>query len=71
LLNPIDDATAVLRERLQDFIGVADDEKSKAINTLVKEKIALKDQWSQNEEFATGQLNILPDDRKQELNRAF
>ena len=43
--------TAAIREKLSDYIKVADDEKIKAIYTLLEEQIAPSMDWSEDEEF--------------------
>ena len=43
--------TAAIRERLYDYIRVADDKKIKAIYTLLEDQIAPTYDWSQDEEF--------------------
>jgi len=43
--------TAAIRERLYDYIRVADDKKIKAIYALVEDQIAPKSHWSEDEEF--------------------
>jgi hypothetical protein len=43
--------TTAIKERLYDYIRVADDKKIKAIYTLVEDQIVPKSHWSQNEEF--------------------
>jgi hypothetical protein len=45
--------TAAIRERLYDYIRVADDKKVKAIYTLLEDQIiAEKFDWSQDADFA-------------------
>ena len=43
--------TAAIREKLYDYIRVADDKKIEAIYTLLEEQIAPGDDWSHDEEF--------------------
>jgi predicted nuclease with TOPRIM domain len=43
--------TAVIRERLYDYIRVADDKKIEAIYTLLEDQIIPGYHWSENEEF--------------------
>jgi hypothetical protein len=43
--------TAAIRERLCDYIKVADDKKIKAIYTLVEDEITPVTDWSEDEDF--------------------
>jgi len=43
--------TAAIRERLYDYIRVADDKKVKAIYALLEDQIVPKSHWSEDEEF--------------------
>ena len=43
--------TAVIRERLYDYIRVADDKKIEAIYTLLEDQIIPGNHWSEDEEF--------------------
>jgi hypothetical protein len=43
--------TAAIREKLHDYINVADDKKIKAIYTLLEEQVAPAVDWSEDEEF--------------------
>ena len=43
--------TAAIRERLYDYIRVADDKKVKAIYILLEDQIVPKYEWSEDEEF--------------------
>jgi hypothetical protein len=43
--------TAAIRERLYDYIRVADDKKVKAIYALLEDQVAPAWEWSQDEEF--------------------
>ncbi|HEX3383999.1 MAG TPA: hypothetical protein VHS53_02365 [Mucilaginibacter sp.] len=43
--------TAAIREKLRNYISVADDKKIKAIYTLLEEQIAPAVDWSDDEEF--------------------
>jgi hypothetical protein len=43
--------TAVIRERLYDYIRVADDKKIEAIYTLLEDQIVPGYHWSEDEEF--------------------
>jgi hypothetical protein len=43
--------TAAIREKLHDYINVADDDKVKAIYTLVEEQILPGHHWASEEEF--------------------
>jgi predicted N-formylglutamate amidohydrolase len=43
--------TAAIREKLHDYINVADDEKVKAIYTLVEGQIVPGHHWASEEEF--------------------
>ena len=43
--------TTAIRERLYDYIRVADDEKVEAIYTLLKYQITPAMDWSEDEEF--------------------
>jgi hypothetical protein len=43
--------TTMIREKLSDYIQVADDEKIKAIYTLLEEQISPSVDWSEDEEF--------------------
>lgn len=48
--------TATIRERLYDYIRVADDKKVEAIYTLLGDQIAPIADWSEDEEFV-GELD--------------
>jgi hypothetical protein len=43
--------TTAIREKLYDYIRVADDKKVKAIYALLEDQIAPKYEWSEDEEF--------------------
>jgi len=43
--------TAAIRERLTDYIRVADDKKVKAMYALLEDQIVPKSYWSEDEEF--------------------
>ncbi|HWD88114.1 MAG TPA: hypothetical protein VG367_08310 [Mucilaginibacter sp.] len=43
--------TAAIREKLHNYISVADDKKIKAIYTLLEDQIAPAVDWSDDEEF--------------------
>ena len=43
--------TTAIRERLVDYIRVADDKKVKAIYALLEDQIVPKYEWSEDEEF--------------------
>jgi hypothetical protein len=43
--------TTVIRERLYDYIRVADDKKIEAIYTLLEDQIIPGPHWSEDEEF--------------------
>jgi hypothetical protein len=43
--------TAAIREKLHDYINVADDDKVKAIYTLVEGQITPAYDWTNDEEF--------------------
>jgi hypothetical protein len=43
--------TETIRERLVDYIKVADDKKIEAIYTLLEDQIAPEGHWSEDEEF--------------------
>ncbi|RYU86224.1 hypothetical protein EWM62_18635 [Mucilaginibacter terrigena] len=43
--------TAAIREKLHDYINIADDEKVKAIYTLVEGQIVPGHHWASEEEF--------------------
>ena len=43
--------TIAIRERLVDYIRVADDKKVKAIYALLEDQIVPKYEWSEDEEF--------------------
>lgn len=43
--------TAAIREKLHDYINIADDEKVKAIYTLVEEQITPAYDWAGDKEF--------------------
>jgi hypothetical protein len=43
--------TATIRERLYDYIRVADDKKVKAIYALLEDQIAPAVDWSEDEDF--------------------
>ena len=43
--------TAAIRERLYDYIRVADDKKVKAIYTLLEDQIFPAYDWAEDEEF--------------------
>jgi hypothetical protein len=43
--------TATIRERLYDYIRVADDKKVQAIYTLVEDQIVPAVDWSEDEDF--------------------
>jgi hypothetical protein len=43
--------TATIRERLTDYIRVADDKKVKAMYALLEDQIVPKSHWSEDEEF--------------------
>jgi hypothetical protein len=43
--------TAAIREKLHNYISVADDKKIKAIYTLLEEQIAPAVDWSEDAEF--------------------
>ena len=43
--------TTVIRERLYDYIRVADDKKIEAIYTLLEDQIIPGNHWSEDEEF--------------------
>jgi len=43
--------TTAIRERLYDYIRVADDKKVKAIYALLEDQIVQKYEWSEDEEF--------------------
>jgi hypothetical protein len=43
--------TAAIRERLYDYIRMADDKKVEAIYTLLEDQIAPAVDWSEDEEF--------------------
>jgi hypothetical protein len=43
--------TAIIRERLYDYIRIADDKKIEAIYTLLEDHIVPGYHWSEDEEF--------------------
>ncbi|HEY8930187.1 MAG TPA: hypothetical protein VIM55_13390 [Mucilaginibacter sp.] len=43
--------TAAIREKLHDYINIADDEKVKAIYTLLEDQVAPAMDWSEDEAF--------------------
>jgi hypothetical protein len=43
--------TTAIREKLYDYIRVADDKKVKAIYALLEDQIVPKYEWSEDEEF--------------------
>jgi hypothetical protein len=48
--------TTTIRERLYDYIRVADDKKVKAIYTLLEDQIVPPADWSEDEDFV-GELD--------------
>jgi len=51
VINIVIMTTTAIRERLYDYIRVADDEKVEAIYTLLKDQITPAMDWSEDEEF--------------------